>query len=154
LAGAAPALLTFFIQLAVPGAERWKESARTGAGRPMNEIFRAGLLKTKLVGLAFAFLAVIGTWGWVRWVPLLADQLTQGTMPHAKANAQILSGLGAVTGCLLGGIFGGRIGRRPAFFSLCLLSLVLCGFLFRAVDQYGPLFLAMVFVVGGVTAAF
>ncbi len=154
LTGAAPALLTFFIQLAVPESERWKESAKTGAARPLQEILGTALLKTTLLGIAFASVALIGTWGSVQWLPLWADQLTQGTMPQAKANAQILSGLGAVTGCLLGGIFGGRIGRRPAFFTLCLLSLVFCGFLFRAIDQYGALFLTLVFVVGGVTAAF
>ncbi|HYT62109.1 MAG TPA: MFS transporter [Haliangiales bacterium] len=154
LAGAAPALLTFFILLVVPESERWKESTRKGAAQPVKEIFRAGLRKSTLLAIAFASIALIGTWGSVQWLPLWADQLTGGTMPQAKANTQILSGLGAVTGCLLGGIFGGGIGRRPAFFSLCLLSLFLCGFLFRAVDQYGVLFLFMVFLVGSATAAF
>jgi len=154
LAGAAPALLTFFIQLAVPESERWKESARTGATQPLKEVFSAGLLKHTLLAIAFASIALIGTWGSVQWLPLWADQLTSGTMPSAKAHTQILSGLGAITGCLLGGMFGGGIGRRPAFFSLCLLSLFLCGFLFRAVGHYGALFLFMVFAVGGVTAAF
>jgi len=154
LAGAAPALLTFFIQLAVPESERWKESARTGATQPLKEVFSAGLLKHTLLAIAFASIALIGTWGSVQWLPLWADQLTSGTMPRATALTQILSGLGAITGCLLGGMFGGGIGRRPAFFSLCLLSLLFCGFLFRAVGHYGALFLFMVFAVGGVTAAF
>ena len=154
LAGAAPALLTFFIQLFVPESERWKESARRGAVQPVKEIFSAGLLKNTLLAIAFASIALIGTWGSVQWLPLWADQLTGGTMPHAKANTQILSGLGAITGCMLGGVFGGGVGRRPAFFSLCLLSLFSCGFLFRVVDHYGALFLVMVFLVGGATAAF
>jgi len=51
-------------------------------------------------------------------------------------------------------MFGGGIGRRPAFFSLCLLSFFSCSFLFRAVDHYGGLFLLMVFIVGSATAAF
>src|SRR5205814_10421114 len=75
-------------------------------------------------------------------------------MSEAKANTQILSGVGAIVGCLLGGAFGGGISRRPAYFGLCLVSLVLCAFLFRAVDRYGALFLVMVFLVGGATAAF
>jgi MFS family permease len=154
LAGAAPALLTFFIQIFVPESERWKESARRGAAQPVKEIFSAGLRKNTLLAIAFASIALIGTWGSVQWLPLWADQLTGGTMPHAKANTQILSGLGAITGCLLGGVFGGGVGRRPAFFSLCLLSLFLCGFLFRVVDQYGTLFLVVVFLVGGATASF
>src|SRR3989441_7749192 len=154
LAGAAPALLTFFIQLFVPESERWKESARHGAADPVKEIFGRGLLKNTLLAISFASIALIGTWGSVQWLPLWADQLTGGAMHQAKGNTQILSGLGAVTGCLLGGMFGGGIGRRPAFFSLCLLSFLLCGVLFRAVGEYGALFLVMVFLVGGVTAAF
>ena len=154
LAGAAPALLTFFIQLAVPESERWRESARTGAVQPLKEVFSAGLLKHTLLAIAFASIALIGTWGSVQWLPLWADQLTGGMMPRAKAHTQILSGLGAIAGCLLGGMFGGGVGRRPAFFSLCLLSLFFCGFLFRGVEHYDSLFLLMVFGVGGVTAAF
>ena len=154
LAGAAPALLTFFIQLVVPESERWKESAKRGMSRPVKEIFSGRFLKNTLLAIAFASVALIGTWGSVQWLPLWADQLTGGTMPQAKANTQILSGLGAVTGCLLGGLFGGGIGRRAAFFSLCLLSLFLCGFLYRAVGEYNGIFLVMVFLVGGVTAAF
>jgi len=154
LAGAAPALLTFFIQLVVPESERWKESAKRGMSRPVKEIFSRRFLKNTLLAIAFASVALIGTWGSVQWLPLWADQLTAGTMPQAKANTQILSGLGAVTGCPLGGLFGGGIGRRAAFFSLCLLSLFLAGFLYRAVGEYNGIFLVMVFLVGGVTAAF
>ena len=147
-------MLTFFIQLFVPESERWKESARQRTARPVKEILSAGLLKNTLLAIAFASIALIGTWGSVQWLPLWADQLTGGTMPHAKANTQILSGLGAVTGCLLGGVFGGGLGRRPAYFSLCLLSLLLCGLLFRFFDQYGAWFLLTVTLVGGVTSAF
>jgi MFS family permease len=154
LAGAAPALLTFLIQLFVPESERWKEAAKLGTARPVQEIFSRGLAKNTLLSIAFASIALIGTWGSVQWLPLWADQLTGGAMPQAKANTQILSGLGAVTGCMLGGMFGGGLGRRPAFFSLCTLSLLLCGFLFRTVGEYGTLFLVIVFLVGGVTAAF
>jgi MFS family permease len=154
LAGAAPALLTFFIQMAVPESKRWQESARKGGVGPLTEVFGPGLLKNTLLAIAFASIALIGTWGSVQWLPLWADQLTGGAMQHAKAHTQILSGLGAITGCLLGGLFGGGIRRRPAFFSLCLLSLFLCGFLFRSIEQYGASFLLMVFAVGGVTAAF
>src|SRR5437764_13236936 len=131
IAGAAPAVLGLAIQMVVPESERWKEAVKQGAARPVREIFGGGLLKTTLLAIAFASIALIGAWGSVQWLPLWADQLTGGTMPHAKANTQILSGLGAVTGCLLGGVFGGGLGRRPAYFSLCLLSLLLCGLLFR-----------------------
>ncbi len=132
LAGAAPALLTFFIQMFVPESERWKESAKKGTARPIAEVFGPALLKNTLLAIAFASIALIGTWGSVQWLPLWADQLTGGAMPQAKATTQILSGVGAIAGCLLGGLFGGGIKRRSAYFGLCLLSLLLCGLLFGA----------------------
>jgi len=154
LAGAAPAALALVIQLFVPESERWKASVKQSVARPVKEIFSARLLKNMLLAIAFASIALIGTWGSVQWLPLWADQLTGGTMSEAKANTQILSGVGAIVGCLLGGAFGGGISRRPTYFGLCFMSLVLCAFLFRAVDRYGALFLVMVFLVGGTTAAF
>ncbi len=72
----------------------------------------------------------------------------------AKANTLALSALGAVFGCLIGAWMGGKFGRRPAYFLLCLTSLLACGYLFRSVDTYGGTFLVMVFLVGGVSAAF
>ena len=42
----------------------------------------------------------------------------------------------------------------PAYFGLCLLSLLLCGYLFRSVNQYGPAFLWLVMLIGAATAAF
>jgi MFS family permease len=90
----------------------------------------------------------------VQWLPAWADKLTQGQSPTAKGLTQTLSAIGAVIGCFIGPLIGGRMGRRPAYFLLCLASLITCGFLFRTVDTYGPLFLTMVFLVGGSTAAF
>jgi len=154
LAGAAPAVLTFFIQLFVPESESWQESVKSGTAKPIREIFSSTLLKNTLLAIAFASVALIGTWGSVQWLPSWADQLTHGTVPRAKAFTQIISGLGAVAGCLLGAWVGKGMERRTTYFWLCLLSLGLCGYLFRAVDQYGELFLVLVGLVGGATAAF
>jgi SHS family sialic acid transporter-like MFS transporter len=154
LVGAAPALLTFFIRLFVPESERWKEAVKHAPSRPLVETLSPPLLKTTLLAIAFASIALIGTWGSVQWLPLWADKMAGATLPKAKAYTQILSALGAVVGCLIGAWFGGRVGRRQAYFALCLGSLLLCGYLFRFVDHYGAAFLTMVFLVGAVTAAF
>jgi len=154
LAGAAPALLTIFIACMVPESERWKASVRQGAAKPFREILAAPLLKTTLLATAFAAIALVGTWGSVQWLPLWADQLSAGKDPGAKAVTQVLSGVGAIVGCFLGPWIGGRMGRRPAYFILCLVSLAACAVLFRTVGTYGAAFLTMTFVVGGVTAAF
>lgn len=154
IAGAAPALLALLIQMFVPESERWKEAARQGPSAPVKDIFSGSLLRSTLLAIVFSSVALIGTWGSVQWLPLWADKLTNGTDHTAKALTQILSGLGAVFGCLIGALAAGKLGRRPAYFALCLLSLVFCGYLFRFVDHYGPTFLILVTIVGGVTAAF
>lgn len=154
LAGAAPALLTLFIAFYVPESERWKKSAGPSPARPAREIFAKGLRKNTWLGILFASIALIGTWGSVQWLPAWADQMTHGTSRNAKGLTQFLSATGAVVGCFIGPLIGGRMGRRPAYFLLCALSLVACGYLFRFVHEYNAAFLLMVVAVGGATAAF
>ncbi len=72
----------------------------------------------------------------------------------AKAKTQVLLSIGAIIGCFFAPIIGGRTGRRPAYFGLCLLSLVFCGYLFRWLEAYDAQFLVVSGVVGLVTAAF
>ena len=154
IAGAAPALLAVAIQAMVPESERWKESVKKGAVRPLSELFSGGLLPVTLLAIGLASVALIGTWGSVQWLPLWADQLTHGKVLSAKATTQLLSALGAVVGSVLGALVAGNVGRRPAYFGLCLLSLALCAYLFRFVNEYGAEFLVLVTLVGGITAAF
>ncbi|HOC55973.1 MAG TPA: MFS transporter [Verrucomicrobiota bacterium] len=154
IAGAAPAFLALAIQLFVPESERWKAAVKQGAARPIREILFSGLLGKTMLGIFLASVALIGTWGSVQWLPLWADQMTGGQNPAAKAMAQILVSAGAILGSLAGALVAGRIGRRPAYFALCLLSLLLCGWLFRGVNHYGAAFLVMVTLVGAATAAF
>lgn len=154
IAGAAPAFLALGIQWVVPESERWKAAMQQGAARPLREILSAGLLGKTLLGVALAAVALIGTWGSVQWLPLWADQMTGGQNPAAKAVAQILVSAGAILGSLAGALVAGRLGRRPAYFVLSLLSLLLCGGLFRGVNHYGAVFWVMVTLVGAATAAF
>src|SRR5438093_6492317 len=154
IAGAAPALLALGIQVLVPESERWKAAVKERAAQPVREIFGSDLLPTALLAIAFASVALIGTWGSVQWLPLWADQLTHGTVHTAKALTQLLSAVGAIIGCLIGALAAGRLGRRPAYFGLCLLSLLLCGGLFRWVHEYGAAFLVLVTLIGATTAAF
>jgi MFS family permease len=154
IAGAAPALLALAIQVLVPESERWKAAVKARAARPVHEILSSGLLTKTLLGIGLASVALIGTWGSVQWLPLWADQMTGGRVPTAKAMTQILASAGAMAGSLAGALAAGRLGRRPAYFALCLLSLLLCGWLFRYVNEYGLAFLISVTLVGAATAAF
>jgi hypothetical protein len=154
LVGAAPALLAFLVRLFVPESERWQHAAQVAPIRPVHELLRPPLVWTTLLAALLTSVVLIGTWGSVQWLPLWADKLTAGALPHAKAHTQLLSALGAVVGSMAGAWLGAKAGRRWAYFSLCLGSLVACAILFRGIGHYGTAFLAMTFVVGGATAAF
>lgn len=154
LVGAAPALLTLLISFFVPESERWKEAVKTGVSRPVAEIFGAALLKNTLLAIAFASVALIVTWGIVQWIPLWADQMTGGKQPRVKAYIQLASALGAVLGSFIAPLVGGKFGRRPVYFGLCLCSLIVCTGLFRGFQEYSAAFLLTVGVVGFFTAAF
>jgi len=154
IAGAAPALLAFGIQWLVPESERWKKAMGGRAAKPVREIFSGQMLKPTLLAVTFASVALIGTWGSVQWLPLWADQLTGGRVHIAKAMTAMVAGGGAVFGSLLGAVAAGRVGRRPCYFALCLLSLAICGCLFRFVREYGAVFLVLVTLTGASTAAF
>jgi len=153
LAGAAPAVLALLIARYVPESQRWQASAKSAGFNSVREIFSGALCKRTVLGIVFASIALIGTWGSVQWLPAWADQLTHGQKPYAKGLTQMLTGAGAVIGCFFGPWIGARLGRRPAYFLLCLLSLAACAFLFRAVPDYGSLFLLLTFLVGFTTAA-
>jgi MFS transporter, SHS family, sialic acid transporter len=154
MVGAAPAALTFLIRLFVPESEKWKQSVRKQRSNPITEIFSPALFRRTLFAIVFSSVALIVTWGIVQWIPLWADQLTGGTQPKVKAVVQLNSALGAVVGCIIAPLIGGRFGRRPVFFGLCLLSLVICQILFRGIHEYGASFRWAVFAVGFSTAAF
>ncbi len=153
--GALPAALTFFVRLFVPESEKWQHAAAAKPTQPMKEIFSSPtLIRPLLIATLLASVALIGTWGSVQWLPLWADKMAGPLLPKAKAYTQFLSALGSVFGCLLGAWMGGMFGRRPAYFILCLTSLLSCAWLFRGIDSYGASFLTLTFVVGAVTAAF
>jgi hypothetical protein len=154
LACASPAVLALFIVLLVPESQKWKESVKRSAAHPVLEVFGPGLRGVTFLAIGLAAVALIGTWGSVQWLPLWADQMAGSGMPQAKAITMIAQSVGAIVGCFIGPWIGSVCGRRPAYFSLCLASLVSCAILFRTVDVFGTAFLVWAFLVGAATAAF
>jgi MFS family permease len=90
----------------------------------------------------------------MQWATNWADQLTGGTQPTAKAYTQCCSAFGAILGTVGGALLGGRFGRRLAYTLLCLGALGSAFFFFQGNSQYGPRFLASVFLAGGFSASF
>jgi MFS transporter, SHS family, sialic acid transporter len=230
LLGAAPAVLTFFIRLAVPESEKWlheKEKGATSswATRDLIGVFFGALgalaivylwtqdtsmpirIGGSIVGLVVALLgymypvfrflgrtqaasgkpgemrstlsrlvlgacvsgvALIGTWASIQRAPSWANDLAKeaaikANLPEdqvnaartsARAQAQIFSGIGAIFGTIIGALLGNAIGRRPTYTVLCLGSLITALVFFQVNKTFGPVFLATVFLAGGLTASF
>jgi SHS family sialic acid transporter-like MFS transporter len=255
LAGAVPALVTFFIRLFVPESEKWQESQRHGPTAPLREAFAGRTAKSMWLAIAFASVALLATWGavqkipaWVGNMPVAGQRgivaadgvllgiegvsdanafrvtevlpgsaaakagLVAGTLigrvndvavssaeqvratlagkqpgdaitlatsaaatatstgtaaatirvpldrwqpdPQGKAVTGMLMAVGAILGCLIAPLLGSVLGRRTAYFLLCLAALVVCSITFRGFDRYGGPFLVMTFLAGGLSAAF
>jgi MFS family permease len=151
--GAAPALLTFVIRLFVPESHKWQQTQIVKKSRPFSEIFAdKKLTVTMLMAVGFASIALLGTWGAVQKIPAWVGALP-GKTGAAQGNAQIASGIGAIVGCLVAPLIAQAFNRRIAYALLCLGSLVSCQILFNWFDEYNLSFLAMTFLVGGITAA-
>ena len=158
LVGASPAVLALLIVAFVPESERWKESSKKGGGSPIIAIFKPGLRKKTILAILFAGIPLIGTWAAISgWLPVWADKMAGPDHPNAKAITQIGMSLGAIIGCMIAPLVGGRIGRRPAYFGLCALSLVCCQYIFRASHLHGCIdwnYVMMATVTCMVTAGF
>jgi MFS family permease len=111
-------------------------------------------LRRMLLGAALSGTALLGTWASVQWAPSWADQLAGGSDPNWKAYTQFCSALGAVLGCVAGALLAGRIGRRWAYFLLCVGSLASTILFFQTNDALNARFLATVFLMGALTASF
>jgi len=151
-----PALLTFLLRMFVPESEKWQQAVRSAPRARFAEIFSPMLRKRTILGAALAAVALIGTWGSVQWIPLWVNKET-GSQQMGNY-AQICSGLGAIIGTFLGAVIGHRVGRRWAYFTLCLGSLLICAYAFRLHPrfylEFDWRFLGVVVLVGAFTASF
>jgi MFS transporter, SHS family, sialic acid transporter len=152
--GAAPALLTFLIRLFVPESEKWVESVSKQKATPLRDIFSPELRKNTLLAICFAGIVLVVTWGTVQWIPLWAGELAGESNKFAGAWSQLFSALGATTGCLLAPFVGQLLGRRWAYFVLCVAALIACQIFYGTFGTYGNAFLMMAFVVGCCSASF
>jgi Na+/melibiose symporter-like transporter len=151
-----PALLTFFLRIFVPESAEWQQAVQAGPRAGFTEIFSASLRRRTIVAALLGGIALLGTWGSVQWIPLWVKAMTDS---QAQANyAQLCSGFGAVVGTLAAAFLGQRLGRRWAYWALCVGSLLVCAYLFRWhflwATQVDWRFLGVVFLVGAMTASF
>jgi SHS family sialic acid transporter-like MFS transporter len=125
-------------------------------------------LRRMLLGACLSGVALVGTWASVQLAPSWASKLvearqsapdTQGSSPNispasASARTQIVSGLGAILGTILGALLCNVIGRRPTYTLLCAGSLAASLVFYLLNSEFGWPLLAGMFFVGGITASF
>jgi MFS family permease len=151
-----PALLTFLLRTFVPESERWEQAVASGPKVRVREIFGPKLRSRSLLGASLGAVALLATWGAVTWIPLWLGQAGGKEGKDLAAVGQLCAALGAILGAFLGAFLGGRVRRRLGYFALCLLSLAVCEMLFVGLGggPFGTGFFAVVFLVGGCSAAF
>ncbi|MCC6127097.1 MAG: MFS transporter [Pirellulales bacterium] len=158
LACSSPAVLALLVILFLPESSRWKESVKKETARPLREIFSTRLRKTTLLGILFASIPLVGTWGAVTaFLPSWVDQMVEmagSHNPYAKATVQCWVSIGAIIGCFFGPLVGAKIGRRPAYFGLCVCSFLVVEALFLGFTEFNLLFLVMAGLAGCATASF
>lgn len=99
--------------------------------------------------------ALLGTWGATQQAPAWVSKLTEGTdIKNAKEFVQIWLSIGAIVGTIGAALLGDLIGRRPAYFALCIAAMASVFWLFFANSAYGPGLLASCFVTGVCSASF
>ncbi len=155
LAGAAPGILAFFVVLFVPESKRWQQSVKKAVVSPIREVLTPPLLKPTILAIIFCSVALIGTWGAVSaFLPTWADQLAGKENPHAKAIVQLAISIGCIIGCVVGPLVSNRIGRRGAYFALCVAALVVTQYLFRGLTHYNAWFVWVSGVAGLAASSF
>jgi MFS family permease len=125
-----------------------------GTNQPWQRTIGRMLLAACLSGIA-----LLGTWGSTQQAPAWAHKLTEastraGVIHNAKEHVLIWLSVGAIVGTIAAALLGDMLGRRKAYFLLCLSSLVSVYMLFLGNTEYGPKLLASAFVAGVCTASF
>lgn len=110
-------------------------------------------LKRMLLAACLSGVALLGTWGTTQWAPSWADSLTHGTQ-QSKEFTQTSLAVGAIIGTIGAALLGDLLGRRLAYFLLCIASLGSVYLLFLGNHHYGPMLLASAFIAGVFTASF
>jgi MFS family permease len=153
IAGAVPALLTFFIRIFVPESEKWKSATSYGPKPSIADIFAPGIVKYTALGALLAGTALVGTWASVQWIPSWTMSMTHNDADKG-AWAQMFAALGAVVLPLVVALLAERFNRRSTYIAICIGSVAACEVLYLFPQTFGFRFLVIVTLVNGITGAF
>ena len=118
------------------------------------ESVRGVTLRRMLLAAGLSGVPLLGTWAGLMWMYMWVSDLPGGHHPDAKPWMQIVSSVGAATGCLIGAVLGGAFGRRPVYAALCVLSMLAMVAFYRLNTEYGVVYVASAGLLGLISAAF
>jgi MFS family permease len=159
IAGSVPALVIVTVGYLYPVIRYFRRSGDTSPGSS-DAAANAMTIRRMLLGACLGGVALLGTWASIQQVPTwTADMMTNAgadasARAAARSNAQIASSTGAIIGTIAGALIGGWLGRRVAYFLLCLGSLATALALFQLHTSVSGTFFLFVFLSGGLTASF
>jgi SHS family sialic acid transporter-like MFS transporter len=122
------------------------------SGLPAGE--RRMMLGRMLLGAGLSGVALLGTWAGLMWMYPWVGKLPGGTHPDARPTLQIVSSIGAALGCVLAAVAADRIGRRPMYAVLCLVSMASMFGFYRLNSEYNTAFVVSAGWLGLVSASF
>ena len=122
------------------------------SGTPDGEVRRS--LGRLVLGAGLAGVPLLATWAGVMWQYTFVHKLTDGQNPTAVPTVMLASASAAALGSLVIALLGDRLGRRPVYAALCVLSLAALLSFYTLHDHYGPALVIHAGVVGFVCAGF
>ncbi len=125
-------------------------------------------LRNLIIAAILSGVALIGTWASTQRAPSWSNDLArdaaiaEGVSAEvvdsrriaARANTQMVIGLGAIVGTIAGAFLGVSIGRRKTYALLCITSLGASALFFQTNHSISPWFFASGFLLGVTTASF
>lgn len=127
---------------------------RAAAAGTLDADHTATIRRRLLFGAGLAGVALLGTWGSVQWAPKWAGAL--GKEAGAKFPVewtQFWLAVGAIIGTIVAAVAADKLGRRPTYAGICVLSFVSCIALYQLNDAYSTKYLVFACLAGGTTAA-
>lgn len=154
-------VLVAFAGYTFPVLQFLKRMQASGGMREPGEYGRT--VRRLVLAACLSGVALLGTWGGTQQAPAWADKLAEPLKVEAKERGETINpreytliwlSVGAIVGTIAAAMMGDLLGRRNAYFVLCIAALGSILLLFQTNDAYGPRMLFCAFLAGACTASF
>jgi SHS family sialic acid transporter-like MFS transporter len=139
---------------------RMEAGSSTRAATAAADSIAGSTIRRMLLAACLSGVALLGTWGATQQAPAWANKLTEaqkkidGIERNAKEYMLIWLSVGAIVGTIGAALMGDWLGRRRAYFLLCVLAYGSVILLFHGNRDYGPMMLFCAFLAGTCSASF